>query len=638
MGAVNPPRTRRRAVAALLFLVAAAVFARALGGGFVFDDEGYVLKNRHVAGGLTLAGARWAFTTFTMANWHPLAWLSHQLDAALWGLAPAGHHLTSILLHAASTAVLFLLLRALTGAFGPSLAAAALFGLHPLRVESVAWVAERKDVLSLLLLLLALDAWRRHLARPAPARYAAAVVLYAASLLAKPTGVTLPLLLLLLDWWPLGRWRALRERAGALAAALRLAAEKAPFLLLAAASSALTLAAQRAGGAVGSLEAYPPGTRAANALWSAAAYLGQTAWPAGLSPFYPHPGAGLPAWKTAAALLLLLAATGLALFRSRRAPWLATGWLWYLATLVPVIGIVQVGWQARADRYTYLPSIGLAVALAWEGAALVAGRPRARRALVAAVAALLAASASVTWIQTGYWRDGLTLFGHVLERDPGNWLARTNHGRSLLERGRWPEAEREFREAIRLNPGNSLAHTNLGVVLRDEGRPVEAEAALREAVRLEPDSFDAQAELGKLLNAVGHPGEGLGHLEEASRLVPESADARLNLGVSLFLLGRPAEALPHFREANRLDPDLFEALLDSGAALSALGREREALPWLEAATRARPGHAIAQYDLGSALERLGRRDEAAAAFRRALVADPALLKARVGLARVAGAP
>src|SRR5579883_1257197 len=432
----RPPGKFREWVAAgLLAGISLAVFARALDCGFVnYDDMEYVTRNRDVLRGLTPGGVGWAFTTCYNSNWHPLTWLSLELDASLWHLPdggpdPTGFHLTNVLVHAASAALLFLALRALTGAFWRSAAVALLFAVHPLRVESVAWVSERKDVLSVFFGLLALWAYAAYVKRPSVGRYLAVAAAFAASLLCKPMLVTLPFLLLVLDGWPLGRVRTLADWR-------RPALEKLPLLALAVASSALTYFVQAKAGTVRGLETFPLNVRVENAAVSYVQYVAKTAWPLGLAVYYPHPaspwGGGLPAWKVGGAAVLLVAATAAAVALWRKAPYLLAGWLWYAGTLVPVLGLLQVGDHAYADRYSYFPQIGLLVAACW-GVAEVARRHAETAAAIAAAAAL--ALAVVTGVQLASWRDSIALWRHDLRAAGRSPLAYMNLGAALGEAG-----------------------------------------------------------------------------------------------------------------------------------------------------------------------------------------------------------
>jgi tetratricopeptide (TPR) repeat protein len=480
----------------------------ALGGvgrnGFInFDDDAYLTANPMVAGGLTPEGLAWAFTTTHAANWHPLTWLSHQLDVTLFGLEPGPHHLVGLAIHAANGILLFLVLTGATGAPWRSFLVAALFAVHPLRVESVAWAAERKDLLAALFTLLSLRAWLAHLRAPSGGRYAPALLLYALALLAKPMAVTFPFLLFLLDWWPLGRvrpgWRPWgRPGGGPPGHLLYLVAEKFPFLLLATLAGAVTFEAQRSGGAMRvGLEAGFP-LRASNALLSWWRYLSTTAWPRDLALLYPLPEAVPPWWHWGGALLALLAVTLLALRLSRRSPWLGAGWLWYLGTLLPVIGLVQVGAQARADRYTYLPLVGIGLAAAWVLAEAAGRLPPRRLTLAGLAAAILLVLAAVTRLQTARWRDSATLYRHTLAVTARNGIIHHQLANALAAGGDDREAVAHYRRVLAIQPLHVPTHNNLGASLARLGRTEEAAYHFRTALTLDPAYVPALLNLERL--------------------------------------------------------------------------------------------------------------------------------------------
>jgi tetratricopeptide (TPR) repeat protein len=504
-----------------LVLLTTAAFGRSLNNGFVnYDDPEYVTSNPGVKGGLSAAGLRWAFTASDVLNWHPLTWISLQLDYQLYRLRPWGYHLTSVLLHAGSSVLLFLALRRMTGAVWRSAAVAALFALHPLHVESVAWVAERKDVLSTFFGMLALWAYADYARRPGVGRYLLVFAALALGLLAKPMLVTWPCLLLLLDYWPLGRLR----RGGPVPLRLVLA-EKLPLFALAAVSCAVALFAQGRGGAIESLQEVPLGVRCANALVSYVAYLGMALWPAHLAPFYPHPGGALPWWQPAAAAVLLAGITALAAATAWRRPYLLVGWLWYVGTLVPVIGLVQVGDQTRADRYTYVPLVGLFLAAAWGLADLAAHRPALRWPVIAAAVLGLAACFVCTVRQVGYWHDSQALWAHALRVTADNYVAENNLGLALLQDGRPEEAEGHFRAAVRFKATYARGYANLGLALDEQGKLAEAAACYSRALEIRPDLAATHNNLGIVLGKLGRGDEAIAQLTEAVRLDPESAEA-----------------------------------------------------------------------------------------------------------------
>jgi tetratricopeptide (TPR) repeat protein len=516
-----------RAGVTILLLALAVVYLPLAGHEFItYDDPLYVTDNPQVTAGLSAAGTAWAFTTFRAGNWHPLTWLSHQADVTLFGQRPGAHHLVNLLLHAGSALLLFLLLRALTGTVGRSLAAAAIFALHPAAVEPVAWVAERKEVLALFLGLAALLAWLTWVRGRRRAWYAAALALFALGLMAKPMIVTLPLLMLLLAIWPLGTWRAGRPRPFAGALVLT-----APFLLLSAAAGIVTLIAQRSAGALSSLEHFPLDVRTTHALIGYASYVGTFLWPTHLAPFYPMARDAGPAWAIAAALLLLLALTVAALRLGRAAPYLAVGWLWFVVALAPVSGLLQAGVQARADRYLYLPMIGLAVALAWGTAALLQRfAPRAAQPAGAALAvATVAALAAGTSLQLGHWHDSERLYRHAIAVTAGNHVAENNLANLLLKRSDAAGAIAHYRLALQALPGDPLYAFNLGWALEQAGARTEAADAYRRALSADPRMARAHNNLGILLAAAGIYEDAISHFERALALESTNADYGKNL-------------------------------------------------------------------------------------------------------------
>ena len=481
------------AVCRALLLAVAIVFGPTVGYQFVnFDDPQYVYHNKHILDGLTRNGIAWAFTASYASNWHPLTWLSHMLDCQCYGLWwPGGHHLTNVLLHALTVVLLFRVLRQMTGRLWPSALAAALFALHPLRVESVAWVSERKDVLSGLLFMLTLWAYVRYARRPfSPARYLAVAAFFTLGLMAKPMLVTLPLVLLLLDYWPLGR-------AGHYASWPRLLLEKLPLLAFSAASSAVTLVAQR--DTLKTTADLPFPARIANALVAYAAYLWQLVCPVDLAVLYPHPRDGLPGWEVAAAALLLAAITAVILARRRVQPYLPVGWFWYVGMLVPVIGLVQVGDQAMADRYTYLPQIGICLALAWAAADGVARSAGARWVCGTWATLVLGVMAAAAWQQTTCWRDSEALWYHALDCTSDNYTAHYNVACALQYHRQFALAAAHYKEALRIKPNYAPAHVNLGAMLADHGQYSAAMDHYQRALQAEPDNPDAHNNLGRVL-------------------------------------------------------------------------------------------------------------------------------------------
>jgi protein O-mannosyl-transferase len=600
----------------------AVLYAPVAGFEFVtFDDPEYVYRNRHVLDGLGWAGVVWAFGAGYAANWHPLTWLSHMADASLFGTWAGGHHLTSVALHAASAAVLLVAVERLGGRRWEAVVVAAAFALHPLRVESVAWVSERKDVLAALAWVGAMLAYAGWARRPSAPRYALVAAVFALGLLAKPMVVTLPFALVLLDVWPLGRvtrhgWR-------------RVVVEKVPLFALSVVASIVTYRVQAGAGAVASLDQQPVLHRVGNALVSYVAYLAKTVWPADLAMFYPQ--ALLHGGEVLGAAAVLLAVTLLALREAPRRPYLLVGWLWFLGTLVPVIGIVRAGEQAMADRFTYVPGIGLAIMAAWGAGELARRGDRAWWAVTAAAALVLLAWTARTRAQLATWRDSPTLYRHALAVTEGNHVAHGNLGLLLLEEGRVDEAMAHFRAAVAARPLSAKMHVNLGVGLATLGRHDEAIAEYETALRLDGRLPLAHYNLGIELAERGRLDEAVARYEEAIRLDPEYALPRVNLGLALANRGRVEEAIAHYRAAIALDPTLVPAYNNLAVALERSGSVREALDAYRTAVRLQPGDPRARFNLGSVLLGQGQAAEAAAQYREVVRLDPSVPEAHAAL-------
>ncbi len=623
----------------LLALITVAVYLPVIELGFVdFDDNFYLTANPKVQAGLTWEGVRWAFTSAHAANWHPVTWLSHMLDCQIYGLKPAGHHVTNLLFHTANTLLLFGLLKRLTGAAWRSALVAALFALHPLHVQSVAWVAERKDVLSGFFFMLTLLAYARYAEKSvvsdqssvvrsreeggkgqetesslthhasritlhAPRYYLLSLLFFALGLMSKPMLVTLPFILLLLDYWPLSR----SAECGVRSAESRkswggpasgrpwvwLVVEKLPFFALSAASCVVTVIVQKGGGAVVPVAVLAFPQRLANAILAYAAYLGQTFWPAHLAVLYPF-GGDIPIGTLILSGAVVVAVTVWVVrcFGSR--PYLTVGWFWFLGMLVPVIGLVQVGMQRMADRYTYLPLIGVFVMVAW-GIPERLGRWRLSRGVLAAAASLiLAACVTATSRELSYWKDSEHLFGRALEVAPANYIALDNYARALLkqhklaeaiqsfsaavalrpdldasrcglgsallEQGKYAEAADQFTRVLELQPDHEVAQLQLGVIRGRQGRLAEAVEVFLRVLRVHPDDAGAHNNLGNVLAQQGKQEEAVRQFEETVRLKPDHAGAYNNLAISCRKLGRIGDAITHYREAIRLQPDSLEGL------------------------------------------------------------------------------
>ena len=566
----RPENTQARraewATYAALLAAILLVFCQTFRHDFVsYDDDIYVYANSKVTQGLTFEGIAWAFTENYADNWHPLTWLSHMLDWQVYEGRAGGHHLTSILLHAATAMLLLVVLRQMTGRLWPSAFVAAVFAIHPLRVESVAWVAERKDVLSGLCFVLTLGLYVEYVRRPfSLARYLPVVLLFAVGLLAKPMLVTLPLVLLLLDYWPLGRFPAGNladdDLAGSQARRrlLLLIAEKIPLLALSAVSCLLTLCAQQA-----AMERrLHLGMRIANALLSYVTYLGQLFWPSGLVVFHPHRGEDLPRWEVFAAFCLLLAISAIAVFLWRRCPYLLVGWFWFLGMLVPVIGLVQVGGQAMADRYTYLPQIGLVIALCWGAVHLLHAWPHRRWALGAGSAVALACLMGAAWQQTTHWRNSETLWTYTLTVCPTNVAAHNSLGCLLSEQGKMDEAIVHFREALKVSPGYAKAHMNLGMALQAEGKMAEALVSFERAVQLSPQYTKARLNLAMALERQGRTADAAACFHQAMQYDPRNPMIYFTFGTVLAQHGQMKEAVEQWLAGLQLEPrDVFHLVL-----------------------------------------------------------------------------
>ena len=574
-----------------------------------FDDNEYVTENRHVQTGLTSGNVTWAFTTFHAGNWHPLTWISHMLDCQLFGLKPGFHHLMNLFFHLANTILLFLILQRMTKAPWQSAFVAVIFAIHPLHVESVAWVAERKEVLSAFFWMLTMGAYVFYVEKQELKRYFLSIFFFALGLMAKPMLVTLPFVLLLLDFWPLCRLQTEKllisedkqsedlleprsKKKGRRKSATKtehtnntetqtrqhssvahIVLEKIPFFVLSLASSMITYTAQQKGGAVGSLKSFPLPTRIANALVSYCAYIWKTIWPENLAVLYPHPGM-LPAWEIVGVVFLLGITTFLIIKARKGYPYLTTGWLWYLGTLVPVIGLVQVGVQGMADRYTYVPLIGIAIIVAW-GAPELLKKWRYRRIAFAAMAAItLCIFSFVTWRQVQYWQDSVTLFTRTVTVTTDNPIMQNNLGNALEDQGRLDEAIAHYTEALRIDPGLADSYNNIGLALTKLGKSDEATTNFLKAIKISPNYAAAHYNLGTVLASQGKLDEAVYHFRESIRIKPDYAKAYNNLGNVLLIQKKIDEAIDCYRRALRMNPDYIMARENLKDALARRMRNR----------------------------------------------------------------
>ncbi len=522
------PRQRWLTIGVSVFLLGLTwlVFGQTLRYDFVnYDDPHYVYQNTRITSGINFANVAWAFSHIHSENWHPLTTITHMLDCQLHGLNAGWHHFTNVLLHCLAVVLLFVALERMTGALWRSAFVSAVFAVHPLHVESVAWIAERKDVLSAVFFMVTLLAYFHYTRSPSIGRYLIVAIVFALGLMSKPMLVTLPFVLLLLDYWPLGRFDAHRSNTGR--QVLQLVMEKIPLIALSAVSSLITFLAQR--GAIGWTEQLPMSERITNAFVAYVVYIRQMFWPTELAVFYPHPENRLPIWEVSLALIILVGIMAAAFVLRKRAPYLVTGWLWYLGMLVPVIGLLQVGWQGHADRYTYLPQIGLYIAVTWALTDLIRSWRFQRTALSAAALIVIGALSWRGWLQTSYWRDSETLFTHALAVTSNNDVALNNLGIIFLDKGQLDDAISKLQAAIDLRPENAPAHDNLAKALLKKGQVAEATVHYRKFLELEPANVEARNTLGTALIQQGHIREAIDQWQEVLALQPENGNAASNL-------------------------------------------------------------------------------------------------------------
>ena len=620
--------------------------------GFNFDDQMYVTDNRDIQAGLTGDSIEWAFSLENVSYWHPVTWLSFMLDFQLFGLNPKGYHLNNLLLHLLNTLLLFLILRSMTGKLWVGAFVAALFALHPLNVESVAWISERKNVLSTLFWMLTMWAYANYAKRPGPGRYLLTFFFFSLGLMAKSMLVTLPFVLLLLDYWPLGRCQCspfnrhdyspdARSRGYCYEkySFLRLVIEKIPLLLLSLTSVYLTALSVQRLGIVVSTDWTPIGLRISNALVSYINYIGKMLWPRDLAVFYTYPDM-LPLWKSAGAGLILVGASILAIRAMKRHPYLTVGWFWYLGTLVPVMGLMQAGlWPAIADRFTYVPLIGLFIMIAWSIHDL-SRRWRHRNVVLALSAGtVLVALMLCTWFQLHYWQDDARLYGHTVNVTSGNFITHNNLGNVLFQQGKLDEAVFHHKESIRIRPDHARSHYNLANVLARQGKLDEAVKYYTNVTNINPGDADAYNNRGVVLAEQGKLAEAIALYSEAIRISPDHAGAYNNMGSALCRQEKPEKALVHFREALRIDPVSAESNNNMGDALNRLGRVEEAIVYFTKALSIRSDNDNIHYNLGNAFLQQGKMAQAAMCYKKALRINPgnadahnnlAILSARCG--------
>jgi tetratricopeptide (TPR) repeat protein len=608
-------------VALLLSLITVVVYWQVQNHDFVnYDDHLYVTENWRVQAGLNWDNIVSAFSQIHDANWHPLVLLSHMLDCDVFGLRAGGHHLTNVIFHLTNTLLLFLVLNKATGAIWRSAFVAALFAVHPSHVESVAWVSERKDVLSTLFWVLSMWTYVRYTRLPTVNRYLLTLLCFSAGLMAKPMLVTLPFVLLLLDYWPLRRFELPWLQRGGYEKGigiglfgrgkigiLPLLVEKLPLLVLSAGACAITFVAQKAGGAMGSLDEYSLGTRLGNSVLAYVSYVGKTFWPKGLAVFYPYPAA-VSLWKALGAGFLLLFISAAVIRVARRCPYLVVGWLWYIGTLIPVIGLVQVGAQSMADRYTYIPAIGLFVMVAWGIWDIVGDQKYAKVAVGAVSALVVLVLAYGTTLQVSHWKDSVALFQRALAVTENNPVAHNNYGLALEERGNLDEAVFHYRAALQIKPDFSEVHNNLASALEEKEDSVGARFHYSQAIRMWPDFAEAHNNFAGILKTAGELDEATSHYFEALRINPNFAEAHNNLAVLLAEQGDLDKAVVHYFEALRIRPVFAEAHNNVGNVFAMQNDLPQAIAHYQEAVRLKSDYAEAHKNLGLAYWLVGRRD------------------------------
>jgi len=605
----------------ICFLLASAtfiVYVQVRHSEFVnYDDYDYVTGNQHVQGGLNLENIKWAFSTVTAANWHPLTMLSHTLDCQLFGLNPKWHHLVNLLFHIINTLLLFLVLQNMTGALWRSAFVAGLFALHPLHVESVAWMAERKDVLSTMFWFLTMAGYLRYVRGGGAKWYMVTLFLFALGLMAKPMLVTLPFVLLLLDYWPLNRLTYYPPSA------IRYPLlEKLPFFVLSAASSVITFYVQRSSGAMMRIGLLPLSIRIANAPVSYVKYILKMFWPAKLAVPYSYAGVSLSYWVAIAAGAGLLILTIVAILSASKHRYLPVGWFWYLGTLVPVIGLVQVGDQALADRYTYIPLTGLFIIIAWSLPELLAGRQHRNIVLGASAAGVLTALSICTYIQASHWHSSVTLFEHTLAVTTKNYVAHNNLGYALQSEGKLDEAMVHYRKSLDIYPAYEHALYNAGAVLHLKGKLDDAISYYRKVLSVKPDYTDAHYSLGAALKAQGKTDEAISHFNRTIKLRPDYTEAYNELGSISLSRGKFDEAVNYYRRAIGAKPDCAQAHYNLGNTFLSQGKFKEAAECFQQALRIKPDYAEAHCNLGAVLKQAGRFDEAIGHYKEALKVKP----------------
>ncbi len=640
-------------VAICLFLMVATfcVYSQVQDHEFInYDDYQYIKDNWKIKSGLTSESISWAFTTFYGYNWFPITWLSHIFDYQLYGLNPKGHHLTNLLFHIANALILFMVLLRMTGKLWQCAFIAAMFAFHPLNVESVAWVAERKNVLSTLFWLLTMWAYIHYAEKPTIKNYGLVLLFFALGLMSKPMLVTLPFVLLLLDYWPLRRLKLeqggsdnevpVKSQYHVKSEFLKLMLEKVPLFALTTGACILTFIAQQEGALINANNLSLP-TRLTNAVVSYLEYLKKMIWPNDLAVFYPHPESTLAAWKWVVCFVVLVTITAIAIKFIKKAPYFAVGWFWYLGTLIPVIGIVQVGVQGMADRYTYIPLIGIFIIIAWGVPELISKWNHKEKVLSVSVGIIILILLITTWGQVSHWKNSITIFKHALkvanENSYSSYLINYHLGDAFWNKRKTAKAISHYKMAIKVNPDYAPTYNNLGIILGVEGKTEEEISHYKMAIKINPDDAKAHRNLGNVLQKGGKNSEAIFHYKMAIKINPDYAKAHSNLGNALGKEGKFSEAISHHKMAIKLNPDYAPAYNNLGTVLGAEGKIEEDISCYKMAIKLNPDYAQAHNNLGFALGAEGNNEEAISHFKMAVELKPDLVDAHYNLGFALGA-
>ncbi len=605
-----------------LTVITFAIFWQVRSFDFVnYDDPDYVSNNPHVKNGLSPSNIIWAFTSIHSHNWHPLTSLSHMLDCHLFGPNPHRHHLINLLFHILNTLLLFAVLRQITAAFWQSAFVAAVFAIHPLHVESVVWISERKDVLSTLFWLLTIAAYFHYVKKPAISRYILTLVLFTLGLMAKPMLVTLPFVLLLLDYWPINRFDLMTlSQPFQRAAFYRLLSEKIPFFALSIISSIITFLVQQHSGTVVTI--YPLKIRLFNVIVSYVQYIDKMFLPTGLAVFYPYDVKKLSVGSIAPAAAILLVISILVIRYASKYRYLLVGWLWYLGTLVPVIGFVQVGSRALADRYSYVPLTGLLIIVAWAANDLLDKWKYKKIALGLSASAVILVLSVCSWFQTSCWQNSETLFTHATRATSENYMAHNNLGVIFMEQNKLTEAIEQFHLAIHADPDYVRAHYNLGSAYGKMGRPNDEVQAYKNAIKLKPDLFEAYYALGTAYGKLGRFDEQIESLKKAIKIKPDYAKAHFDLGVAYGKIGCLEDEIDSYKHAIKIKSDFIEAYNNLGVACSRIGRFQDSIQAFKQAIELKSDAPDTYYNLGAAYLKMGSFQDAAEAFKQAIELTP----------------